>query len=69
MLQSTVKITESYVKNQFNDPIWEPFTYHDVNLKTAVVNAANVSGTTEQLSAEEMEILLVAALFHDVGYK
>ena len=68
MQQSIVKIAESYVKNQFNDPIWEPFTYHDINHTIDVVNAAKVLGTTEQLSAEEMEILLVAAWFHDVEW-
>ncbi len=69
MQQSIVEIAKSYVTDQFNDPIWEPFTYHDINHTIDVVNAAKVLGTSERLSAEEMEVLIVAAWFHDIGYK
>ncbi len=43
-------------------------TYHTLNHTEFVVNAAQEIGTGEGLSDEELEILGLAAWFHDTGY-
>ena len=42
--------------------------YHDVNHTKEVVQSVIEIGTGEKLSADELEIIQIAAWFHDVGY-
>lgn len=44
------------------------FTYHNLEHTTLVVEGAIIIGKAENLTNEEMEILLIASWFHDTGY-
>ncbi len=47
----------------------ETMVYHNLNHTWEVVKAANKIGTYASLSQDEKEILIVAAWFHDTGFK
>lgn len=59
--------TEGYVRGLFeNTP--ENLIYHQLSHTIDVVEAARLIGGEINLSENDMEILLIAAWFHDTGY-
>lgn len=59
---------ERYVSNKLRNEIPENYTYHTLDHTLEVVKNAIYIGTKENLSEDEMNQLIVAAWFHDLGY-
>jgi HD superfamily phosphodiesterase len=59
---------EKYVSGLLKNETPEEFTYHTPGHTQDVVKNAVFIGTKEQLTEEEMNILQLAAWFHDTGY-
>ena len=68
MNQQLLLEVESYVKSLFNDKSSEDLIYHNLNHTTDVVITSEKIGQSSSLDDEQMELLLIAAWFHDVGY-
>jgi len=68
MNQQLLLEVESYVKSLFNDNSSEDLIYHNINHTTDVVMTSEKIGQSSSLDDEQMELLLIAAWFHDVGY-
>ncbi|WP_294820201.1 Pycsar system effector family protein [uncultured Flavobacterium sp.] len=62
-----VQKAESYVFHLFKDKLSPDYIYHNFNHTLRVVNNAAVIAK-EEGAEEDMEIILLAAWFHDVGY-
>lgn len=58
----------SYIKELFNEklPTWA--VYHNLSHTIDTVNASEEIGKLSGLSGEELELLNIAAWFHDAGY-
>lgn len=68
MLQNNFfKEVRSYVFNLFKNELPAEAVYHNFDHTVEVVNAAFEIGKGEHISDKEMEALLLAAWFHDVG--
>ncbi|WP_372752117.1 Pycsar system effector family protein [Labilibaculum sp.] len=59
---------ETYVINLIENTHQAIFTYHNLEHTQNVVKQAKKIGQETGLSADEMEILILAAWFHDTGY-
>src|SRR4051794_28119499 len=57
-----------YILGKLNDHLPERLTYHNADHTTDVYFAAQFLGQQENIKAEEMKLLLTAALYHDSGY-
>ncbi len=64
LLQTSRKYVESFLKENLSDGIY----YHDLEHTQEVVEASQEIGIASKLSNEELEIVLIAAWFHDTGY-
>jgi len=64
LLQKSKKYVESFLKENLTDGIY----YHDLEHTQEVVNASLEIGIASNISDEELEIVLIAAWFHDTGY-
>lgn len=67
-MEDIVKNVELYVTALLKDHLSEKLCFHDIEHTIGVVSAAMEIGQRSNLSREEMEILAVAAWFHDCGY-
>ena len=65
---SLLKDIQSYVVDFFEKNINVDFVYHDLEHTRYVVENAFVIGQACELSEEELEVIQVAAWFHDLGY-
>ncbi|MEO0337978.1 MAG: Pycsar system effector family protein [Bacteroidota bacterium] len=65
---SVVDQVESYVKKMLTEQLSEDHQYHNLSHTLAVKTACRKLAEQIQLSEEEIEILEIAALFHDVGF-
>lgn len=63
-----VQLAENHVFGLFKDSLSPNYIYHNFNHTLRVVNSVRTIGGAEGLKAEETEALILAALFHDVGY-
>jgi len=63
-----LKSVEQYVFDTLKSGTPSEFVYHDINHTTEVVEACEKIGKKSGLSDDDIEILLIAAWFHDVGY-
>jgi predicted metal-dependent HD superfamily phosphohydrolase len=59
---------EQFVTHILEKELPPDFTYHNLEHTAIVVEGAMAIGKGENLGAEEMDILLIAAWFHDTGY-
>lgn len=59
---------QAYCKALFSDKLNERFVYHNFYHTERVVDAARIIGRECKLSDEELELVTIAAWFHDVGY-
>lgn len=58
-----------YAKDVLENDIPSDFVYHDLYHTSRVVKAAETIGKESGLSDEDLEIVTIAAWFHDLGYK
>ncbi|MGK0308592.1 MAG: putative metal-dependent HD superfamily phosphohydrolase [Urechidicola sp.] len=59
---------KNYVSSLLKDKLPVEVVYHNFDHTSKVVEAAGEIGTGENLNEEEMEIVLTAAWFHDLGF-
>ncbi len=59
---------ESYVFNLYKAQLPTEVVYHNFEHTVRVVNAAKAIGDAEKISEDEMEVLTIAAWFHDTGF-
>jgi predicted metal-dependent HD superfamily phosphohydrolase len=64
LLQKSQKFVEEFLKENLTEGIY----YHDLEHTQEVVKASKEIGIASNLSAEQMETVLIAAWFHDTGY-
>jgi HD superfamily phosphodiesterase len=57
-----------YVRNMFDQKLDDNIVYHNINHTLDVVKTAEEIALNEKLSESELEILLIAAWFHDTGH-
>ncbi|GAA0894411.1 hypothetical protein GCM10009122_40920 [Fulvivirga kasyanovii] len=63
-----VNKAEEYVTNLFNDDLPEKLLYHNLAHTQEVAEIAQKLGEMSEIGKEDMEVLLLAAWFHDTGY-
>ncbi len=68
MLKSYLDSTRTYVLSILTTRTPVENFYHDVNHTREVVQSAIEIGIGEKLSEDELEMIQIAAWFHDVGY-
>ncbi|PIQ16367.1 MAG: HD family phosphohydrolase [Flavobacteriales bacterium CG18_big_fil_WC_8_21_14_2_50_32_9] len=61
-------VAEDYVFDLFKKSTNSKLIYHNFKHTSNVVKNVHEIGTAEKLTEEELEIVLLAAWFHDVGY-
>lgn len=66
--QSILKLTENFVSDFFRKNIGAEFVFHDINHTREVVASSLEIAEGYELSEKELEILALAAWFHDTGY-
>lgn len=59
---------EAYVTNFITEQVPKEYAYHNIDHTVSVVNAAREIGERFELNETDIEILLLAAWFHDTGY-
>jgi len=59
---------EAYVTNFIAEQVHKDFAYHNIQHTLDVVTGAQELGDAYRLNEKEIELLLIAAWFHDVGY-
>ena len=59
---------ENYVVSKFQEKLPKELCYHDILHTREVVEHAYQIGKGENLTEEELEIVAIAAWFHDIGY-
>ncbi len=68
MNESIIQKAEDYVTNLLNKNSLQNIVYHSIDHTREVVNAVENIGAAVNLNEEELEIVILAAWFHDVGY-
>jgi len=62
------KQASEFIIDKLNKELPDHLTYHGIDHTLDVYNAAKNIGEQENITADEMTILLTAALFHDSGF-
>lgn len=68
MKNELMKTVNTYVNHLFSSSNTSTLIYHDFTHTKSVVDVCEKIGKSVQLNNDEMEILLLAAYFHDAGY-
>ena len=68
MDKNLIEKAEKYVKEIFRDKYDNKSTYHSIEHVADVAEAAEKIGKASDLNEEELEAVIIAAWFHDVGY-
>lgn len=63
-----IKKVEIYVRDLFSKKLGCDVLYHTINHTIEVAEAVEVIGKSELISDDDLEILLIAAWFHDTGH-
>ncbi|WP_313806437.1 Pycsar system effector family protein [Flavobacterium sp.] len=63
-----MQTAEDFVFNLFKEQLSDSYVYHNFNHTQKVVSAANLLALNENVKTEDLEIVLLAAWFHDTGY-
>ena len=63
-----IEQSENFVRKLLKDKLSPLYTYHNFNHTRDVVNAVVTLADSEDITAFDKEILVVAAWFHDTGY-
>ena len=69
MESALIDQAKSFAVEVFKDPAFEKYYFHNYRHTEDVVSAVRDIGTRTELSADEMEITIVAAWLHDLGYR
>ncbi len=69
MSNKILKKVEQYATDVLKNELSKDLTYHNYDHTKMVVDASTTIGKGEQLSDDDLEVLLIAAWFHDLGYK
>ena len=59
---------EEHIKQFFKENIPKKYVYHDITHTQDVVRVSRQIGLTYGLPMEDLELLQIAAWFHDTGY-
>ncbi|MFT5618801.1 MAG: HD superfamily phosphodiesterase [Arenicella sp.] len=62
------KVAEEFIKKQFDENLPAEKKYHNFSHTEEVVAASIKIAEAESISPEQMEMLIVAAWFHDIGH-
>lgn len=68
MNQSIIDASEKFVTQLLQEGLTKEHVFHSIQHTVDVRNAVIEIGTVEGISDQESEILILSALFHDVGY-
>lgn len=63
-----IKKTKEYVVGFIADNFTEKICYHNIDHTLEVVEASEIIGKKLNISTENLEIVILAAWFHDTGY-
>ena len=63
-----LKISEDYAKNLLKDKLSSVYTYHNLDHTIQVVDKIKILAKEENIIPEDIENLLLAGWFHDLGY-
>lgn len=63
-----VEEAKEFVTKILTNDLSENCLFHTINHTLEVLNNAEIIGSYSKLSADDMNILRISALFHDVGY-
>lgn len=63
-----VQVSTAHVYNLFHNQNADSALYHNYNHTLEVINHAEEIAKGMNLSEEELEIVIIAAMFHDTGY-
>ena len=66
--KTILESTEAYARNFIDQRISDKYAYHNLQHTLNVVNAAKEIAAEYGLKSRELEILEIAAWFHDLGY-
>jgi predicted metal-dependent HD superfamily phosphohydrolase len=66
--ENIIAIVEEHVRGWFANVVPREYVYHDIAHTEGVVRIANHIATLNGLSMREIELLTIAAWFHDTGY-
>lgn len=67
MMDSIVNMASHYVMNKFNNSPPAGIIYHNLRHTKDVVHSANRIAKFSRISRDQLELLLLAAWFHDIG--
>lgn len=68
VVNSLLMEVEAYVTNFITEQVDKKFAYHNIQHTLDVVNATVQLSAAHDLHSKELELLLIAAWFHDIGY-
>jgi predicted metal-dependent HD superfamily phosphohydrolase len=68
MVNQIIRRAAEYVEQLFKEKLHEDFRFHDAAHTASVRRYARMLGELQNLSEQELEIIDLAALFHDTGY-
>lgn len=63
-----IEQAKEFVEKQFKDKLSSSYTYHNISHTKDVVAAVEIIAAHEGVTEKELELLLLAAWFHDMGY-
>ena len=66
--QDILAVTEAYIKDFFQENIGGEYVFHDLQHVKNVVEAVRLLGASMNLTDRQLELLQLAAWFHDTGY-
>lgn len=66
--KNLLKTVSEYVYGLFREKLPHEYVYHDYNHTLGVVDGCKEIGEGVKLAESEMEIVIIAAWFHDTGY-
>jgi len=69
MDSALIRQAQTLAEEIFNDKAFERYIFHNLEHTRDVVDAAIAIGKHTQLTADEMESVIVAAWLHDIGYR
>lgn len=65
---SLIEAVEKHARKEFSKKVWETFPYHNLTHTEFVVDLCKEMSDALELPPDQVEILLIAAWFHDLGY-
>lgn len=68
MESALITKAKAFAEETFNNAVFDRLTYHNLEHTQDVVRAAEIVGKQSDLSADEMESVIIAAWLHDIGY-